>query len=457
MKSPLRSYNLKQEETLALIRTVLEANMPYYSKVRIRCVAVKTENDATWHNALCLISPFPKGVLLEEKTNCKYDSVHLFEYWLNPENLKTYLDQITRNKLIVDKEQIRLDQQAKFNQYEYLPSNNNYSPYPGYLYSISRENINIPQEPLLAFDLPFYSNLYVAMQHWCDIKDFHGHADARTGSILLFLPECRARFERFTQIDNKLHIEVTLEKPKLLNLHLKGAWKYQETSSSFDIPIMQAAVAIDLPATAEEFEAYIIGPDETIYDYHREGRFRTIGQNRILKVLAKQDSNEAKVRTAIRMGEGESIEFKSEIKPGNPKQEELIETAIAFANTRGGTIFIGIDDHCVIKGIERELATIERKNELTQKQALEDYIGQIRQIIVGTISKPLPLEFASVVVDDHTILLLEIPIGENKPYAHKLKNAIYVRRGASNVFPDPDSELPQLYESIRKTDLSSGN
>lgn len=67
---------------------------------------------------------------------------------------------------------------------------------------------------------------------------------------------------------------------------------------------MQAAVAIDLPATAEEFEAYIIGPDETIYDYHREGRFRTIGQNRILKVLAKQDSNEAKVRTAIRMGEG---------------------------------------------------------------------------------------------------------------------------------------------------------
>lgn len=44
-------------------------------------------------------------------------------------------------------------------------------------------------------------------------------------------------------------------------------------------------------------------------------------------------------------------------------------------------------------------------------------------------------------VDDHTILLLEIPIGENKPYAHKLKNAIYVRRGASNVFPDPDSEL----------------
>lgn len=54
------------------------------------------------------------------------------------------------------------------------------------------------------------------------------------------------------------------------------------------------------------------------------------------------------VTQLVALGEGPVIEFKQRV----PKPERIAKEAIAFANTRGGHIFLGVSDEGEIKGVK---------------------------------------------------------------------------------------------------------
>ena len=56
----------------------------------------------------------------------------------------------------------------------------------------------------------------------------------------------------------------------------------------------------------------------------------------------------------LKEGENERTEFKSSF------QSEVIETLVAFANTSGGTVYIGIDDARQLKGVDLGKETIQK-------------------------------------------------------------------------------------------------
>ena len=59
----------------------------------------------------------------------------------------------------------------------------------------------------------------------------------------------------------------------------------------------------------------------------------------------------------IRQGESQTREFKFRV----DSQRKIAKTLVAFANTDGGTIFIGVKDNGVVAGVrgEEELYMIE--------------------------------------------------------------------------------------------------
>ncbi len=63
----------------------------------------------------------------------------------------------------------------------------------------------------------------------------------------------------------------------------------------------------------------------------------------------------------IEQGESEILEFKTSF------QKEVIETIVAFANAKGGKIFIGVSDSGEITGVDIGLETIQ------------NWINQIKQ------------------------------------------------------------------------------
>lgn len=69
-----------------------------------------------------------------------------------------------------------------------------------------------------------------------------------------------------------------------------------------------------------------------------------------------------KLQNIISTGETEFIEFKSSF------SDEVIISLVAFANTKGGTVYIGVNDHGKCKGVPVGKETIQKwSNEIKSK------------------------------------------------------------------------------------------
>ncbi|MCB0807504.1 MAG: putative DNA binding domain-containing protein, partial [Bacteroidales bacterium] len=122
------------------------------------------------------------------------------------------------------------------------------------------------------------------------------------------------------------------------------------------------------------------------------------------------------LKEIIRLGEGETIEFKSAF--GN----EAIETLVAFANTRGGTVVIGINPVNKITGINTNPETIQNwVNEIKNKTApqiipdADSLIVENKQVIILTVQeypvKPVSTRgryFKRVANSNHLLSISEV-------------------------------------------------
>jgi ATP-dependent DNA helicase RecG len=110
------------------------------------------------------------------------------------------------------------------------------------------------------------------------------------------------------------------------------------------------------------------------------------------------------LQTVTQSGEGYRIEFKRSV------NTDLSKEMVAFANSSGGRIFIGIEDDGTISGVT---ATNELKSRV---QAMADDCDP---------SVPVDLEIAV------NVLIVHVAEGKNKPY--RCTNGFYVRNGPNSV------------------------
>jgi ATP-dependent DNA helicase RecG len=131
----------------------------------------------------------------------------------------------------------------------------------------------------------------------------------------------------------------------------------------------------------------------------------------------------------IDKGENVNVEFKKEL-----SSEEFLETVVAFANTSGGIIFLGVDDNCRIKGFK------------------EDVKAKIIDLIADHCDPPIGVQIDSgVLIQGTPITLVKVPEGTNKPYTLK-DRGIFVRRGSSDR-QIKRTELDDIYDKKRSFSL----
>lgn len=135
--------------------------------------------------------------------------------------------------------------------------------------------------------------------------------------------------------------------------------------------------------------------------------------------------------------ETENIEFKEKF------TEEIYKEVIAFANTDGGIVYVGIDDNGNAVGLDN---------------VKEDYV-RITNGIRDAI-KPDVTMFIKYTLQDNGIVSIKVSEGTNKPYYLSSKgikpNGVYVRQGTSssqasweqirNMIKDTDGDI---YEEMR--------
>ena len=114
------------------------------------------------------------------------------------------------------------------------------------------------------------------------------------------------------------------------------------------------------------------------------------------------------VLAEIKKGEGQEVEFKRSF------QKEVIASVVAFANAKGGKVFIGVSDDGEIIGVK------------LQKESLQDWINQIKLATSPSVIPDISIEK----VEGATIVIVEVKEYPIKPISYK--NRYLVRHANSN-------------------------
>lgn len=127
--------------------------------------------------------------------------------------------------------------------------------------------------------------------------------------------------------------------------------------------------------------------------------------------------------------ESENIEFKSQV------TEDLYKEVIAFANTDGGIIYIGIDDNGNVKGIDN----------------IDENYTRITNGIRDSIMPDVTM-FVRYTLQDNNVVKITIGEGSYKPYYLKTKglkpSGVYIRQGTSSV----PASYTQIRQMIKESD-----
>jgi ATP-dependent DNA helicase RecG len=132
------------------------------------------------------------------------------------------------------------------------------------------------------------------------------------------------------------------------------------------------------------------------------------------------------IKKIIRNGENSYIEFKEE----DIKAKELAEEIVAFSNSEGGIILIGVDDEGNIKGVKDD--------------KIEETVMNICRN--NCIPHIIPI-YESIEVEGKRIAIITIPKGFNKPY-YTADHKYYIRVGTTKRIASKE-ELLRLFEVSR--------
>lgn len=130
----------------------------------------------------------------------------------------------------------------------------------------------------------------------------------------------------------------------------------------------------------------------------------------------------------VALGEDSSRQFKADIH----NAESLAAEMAAFANTDGGTIFIGVTDHGDAQGLSREA------------------VGRINQLISNSASQlvrsPLAVLTENVLLaNGNLVIVLTVPKGLDKPYFDK-NGVIWLKAGSDKRRVNSKEELRRLFQ-----------
>ncbi|MBC8438162.1 MAG: putative DNA binding domain-containing protein [Deltaproteobacteria bacterium] len=138
-------------------------------------------------------------------------------------------------------------------------------------------------------------------------------------------------------------------------------------------------------------------------------------------------------RRLLEQPEGKTIEFKQDLS----SSKSMMKALVAFANTAGGRLIIGVSDDRQILGVEDPLSQEER----------------LCSMIADSIVPRLVPNIEMITIEDKTLLIAEVFLSSSRPHFLRSKGAetgVYVRLGSTNRQADLEliAELRRTVEGV---------
>lgn len=263
----------------------------------------------------------------------------------------------------------------------------------------------LPNEPFVTLDAPLFAGSWEVLRVWTgvDVSRYNQFV----GSLLFILPNYSARIEELRLTSGSLAIEIREGETSIQKII--GKLYCEKLGSNVlqkDISFDQSATTIPLDFIPDWWHFYILSKDTgEILDLRKvHATWETLPRGVVVEV------GSGDIEEILGRGENEHVEFKQDIK----RSEEFVETIVAFANTAGGSIFVGVDDSSKVVGV------FDQKFE-------ERVYNQLRDTC-----EPMPeIKIEKVELQEKTIYVVNVAVGKDKPYNYK-NRGFFVRSGSTD-------------------------
>lgn len=292
-----------------------------------------------------------------------------------------------------------------------------------------------PYSPLLAHGRPPYRSKYEAVAHWVWGQTLDPHGQVRDNwnvpHAYIQIPDVRARLRPPDWRPGAVTLEVE-GRARLDDVEVQVRVVHMDGRPEHCFKPADAPFEVELAKDAARIAVYVILPDGELAAQFEPERFGAAyfgGGDPSLAELAAQD---------IPLGENDQVEFKPFIKPGDSKEFQIVKTVVAFANTAGGRLYIGVTDECEPEGAVALCRAM--KSEISESES--KIVAWLQKLVRESV-KPTPTHTARVVEYlGAPVLVVQVETGPERPYSTQ-NHDMFVRKGASNVKPDPRTELPK--------------
>lgn len=402
------------------ICNLIESRMKFYSSALVKLVLVPHEESYLLHSG---VITFLDNISDEKEERKEYDKLLFIQKLVEPKRIIKILHELVENKTLKIEGLPTLDADGNFSQSRKVPSGKRWgylkSCWPIQYIDYRIGGTSLPSEPIAAPELPLYPDGTKAVIDFLNLSSQNVEC-----SVFIQIPDFRVRIVNL-KISGR---SVTLETSKpLVDVNGLIVKLYADTRGREQDFYSMHSPSLNLVDNCVEYEFekefdYILAvimdkKSGEILDY-REYHFSWTFQEGVTIELEDLDINEI-----IRRGEGYTVEFKQEL------NEELLKTVVAFLNTEGGLILIGVADDATIRGF---------------RPKIED---QIPNRIISNINPVPKFHVRHESINKKPITIVEIPKGDNKPYSHR-QLGVYVRSGSTDRHATR-TDLDLLYKSVR--------
>lgn len=294
------------------------------------------------------------------------------------------------------------------------------------------ENFRLTQEPLTRKGLTPYLNAgHAFADRLYGNRKWGSISSPYLGQFMTILPETRARLLAGEWRPGSLHLEIEATVP-LQTLELQILIDTPRGSRSRLISPQSHPVEEAIPLDAESINLFLVHDSgECLSRAHLPRVFTAFGPHKPAQEVYQR------ILAEISNGENEHVEYKVFVEPKNAKEKEIIKTTIAFANTLGGRIYVGVEDDGTIQGESSLCAAYHSAPE----KARAAVAAHFQALIVENV-KPVPsMKIDVVQVRDQPVLVVTVEPGTRKPYSNK-SHEVWIRKGSNDMVPDPQTEFP---------------
>lgn len=413
-------------DALSVLKIAIQKNAETYDHALLRFVIVKERQQNILYTGR--VDFLNNADRKSEERFYDYDNVILTSQVVTVREALEKIEQIARKETfpIRDISSLRIDE-AGFDTPYFIPSksmwgyvNYDWPHIHTYISLRSQEGVSTSFGSLVKLGLPAYPSFEDAVRSFLDLDSKQYTTDRR---LIIVTPDYRARINGVIISNKKITLQIdilTSNKSK----GIVGKFYFYDGHRSYNSPevmlengLITHSVEFDNP---EFIGAYLVSGEGDRLDYRE---FNVYGRSVGDLVVETPTSF---IEDLIKRGENQSVEFKAEI------SNTLAETVVAFANTNGGVILLGVDDNSRVVGF---------RNDGKSRDAVTNH--------VATSCEPPPnIDFEGLTLENIPILIVRIPQGENKPYVLR-DRGVFVRRNATNR-QATRNELDEFYANRNK-------